>query len=102
MNLFDYKPVVSVPREEIERKLKELKNTVIALENELERRDPEDKWQWGYNGITERFQGGFKLGYKYYRDRDEAVKAYVEETKEDLETAYYRIHKVYLDKETDK
>jgi hypothetical protein len=99
MNLFDYKPVIAVPRKEIEEKIKDLKNALQALEKELEERGPIEIERWGYLGVIARTERGIQTGYKHFPTQELAAKAYVEEHPgEDLYTAYYRIHRVYLGK----
>lgn len=99
MNILGHKPIISLSREELERKLRLAKDAVTTLENELAQRHPDDKWQWGYLGKIPSDKPGIQTAYKYFNDRDEAVKAYMTEYECDFDTAVYRIQKVYLDKE---
>lgn len=97
MNLFDYRPVVSVPRPEIEKKIKELEWAIQALQKELDKRGPNEVEKWGFTSITGRGKGFIQTGYVYYDTFNEAVEAYrIENPHVDKETSYYRVHKVYV------
>lgn len=99
MNLFDYKPVVAVPRETIEKKIKELEDVINTLNKELDNRGPEEVKKYGFNTIVDRKPGVLTMGYAYYDTLQEAHEAFCKENPDiDSYTAWYRIHHVYVTK----
>jgi hypothetical protein len=97
MNLFDYKPLVAVPRPQIVEKIKQLQNAIAALEKELEERGPLEVEKWGFTTIIDRKPGMLRMGYATYDSVEDAHKHYMAENpKEDFYTDYYRIHRVYV------
>jgi hypothetical protein len=97
LNLFDSQPVVSIPRAEIQSKIKQLEDAIASLNKELAHRNPNEVEKWGYLGVTGRGKGFIQTGYLAFDTMQEAHDAYMKENpKEDSYAAYYRIHRIYV------